>query len=153
MRGRRGLRPSLAILVILAVAGCSHQTPALTGFGAAKAVFTAHRGSDYSAIGTDKAGRVTGYILTTPPRSLAQAEAAVKQDLPSDATGSAPRKLVGIEGTECEIVHFTSATLGHVLGSTDVLAVFEAENAIAMDPNRIVTATVTSGVSDPPDRC
>ncbi|HEY2795273.1 MAG TPA: hypothetical protein VGJ28_23135 [Micromonosporaceae bacterium] len=144
---------SAALLSMVVLAACSGSAPKLTGLGGSKAAFGQHRGSEYSSIGTDKDGRVTGYILTTQPRSLAQAEAAVRKDLPSDATGSAPRKLVGIEGTECEIVHFSSPTLGKVLGSADVLAVFQAENAIAMDTNRIVTSTVTSGVNAPPDRC
>jgi hypothetical protein len=146
-----------AALTVLAAVGCSSaKTPTLTGFGASRAVFTAHRGPEYSSIVTDAAGRVQSYILTTPPRTLAQAQAAVKRDLPADATASPPQAVVGIEQTKCEIVEFTSPTLQRVFGGDhggQVMAVFEAENAIVMDTERIVSATVVSGVENLPRQC
>lgn len=147
----------------------------VTGLGAPLAAWTNHHGSEqktpeqqtseqqtpeqqtpeqqtpeqagvvYSSVLTDPAGRVDGYVVTMTARSLSQAEALVRQDLPADATASAPSAVEGIEGTKCEIVDFMSPTLHRLFGAEHgdaVMAVFQAENAIAMDTDRITRAVV-----------
>jgi hypothetical protein len=158
-----GARPGLAMFIAgatLSLAGCAHAEPAavqLTGLGAMKVTWTSHHGAGYSSVLTDPAGRVRAYVLTwTTVRPLARAQAQVTQDLPADAIASQPKLTVGIEGTTCEIVTFTSATLQRALGGgsgDEVMASFGAENAIVMDTDRIVRVVVVAGSANLPRQC
>jgi hypothetical protein len=155
-----GAATALLLGAALVLAGCGrqHSTSAgPTGLGATKRVWSAHHGSDYSSILTDSAGRVTGYILTWPkPRSLAQALAQVRSDLPADATASRPQLTVGIEMTECDVVVLRSATLRTALdgaAGSEVVAAFQAKSANVMNTGRIVRAVVLVAAGDRPLQC
>src|SRR5215468_1935592 len=116
------------------------------GLGGAAAAWAAHHGHDVTPV-VDANGLVEGYTATFAPRPLADAVASVRAELPEDATATPPRAVAGIEGTKCEIVEFTSAKLGRLLGGRDgshVLAVFETSAATSMDTNRISQVTVVS---------
>jgi hypothetical protein len=153
----------IAVVAVLLV-GCSK--PDVTGLGAPKSSWGAHHSAQpatgaqpppgYSSVVTDHAGRVEGYQLTVTPRPLAEVQRLVRADLPADARASAARGMVGVEGTMCEIVDFTSPALGRILGGplgSDVMVVFQAEDPNKMDLNRIVTAVVVSGNEALPHQC
>jgi hypothetical protein len=162
------LRPAaaaIAAVAAVALGGCttgsagtagpaSPPGPGLTGLGAPRTVWDAHHvGGGYSSVVTDAAGRVLGYLLRVGPRPLADAAGLVLRDLPVDARAGAPVVGHGVEGTVCEIVEFTSPTLGGVLGGPAgdrVTAAFQTDAAIVMDPARIthiVVASANEGLS------
>jgi len=154
---RRLLAASFAVIV-MGVGACSSSSgPQLTGMGATLTTWKAHHGADYSDVVTDPSGHVDSFIVTMSAQSLTMAEAQIKRDLPADSTSGPARRSVGIEGTQCEIVDFTSATLGKVFGAgggTDqVLAVFAAQNPNLMDTTQIVHAVVVSGSKHLPEEC
>jgi hypothetical protein len=155
LKRRAGL---IALTVAAGLAGCaSAGGPArLTGLGATIAGWNAHHGSAYSAVLTDPGGHVQSYIQDFDARTLASALAQVKADLPADANASEPQLVVGIEGTTCEIVDFTSATLRRVLGGAHggmVTAAFSSANVLVMDTDRIVRVVVVSGNENLPRQC
>jgi hypothetical protein len=130
------------------------SAPALTGLGATASVWRAGHAPGYATLITDGRQRVTGYLATISPRRLADAEALVRNDLPPDATASAPRLVVGDEATKCEIVVFTSRTLARVLGDGGtVVTLFQTDAATSMDTTRISHVTVTYGDQTNPYRC
>jgi hypothetical protein len=143
----------LALLIVVLVVGCSSAAPALTGIGASRDQWHKHHGAGYADVLTDSKGHVDGYVLTMTPRSLAAAEAVVRADLPADTTAGTARLTVGIEGTKCEIVGYSSPTLRHVLGSAAVTAVFQTAAAITMDTSRITHAVVSSAITGLPQQC
>ena len=157
---RRVLAASFAIIA-MAVGACSSSsgsdpTAHLTGLGATLSTWKAHHGAGYSDVVTDRAGHVDSFIVTMSAQSLTMAQAQIKRDLPADATAGPARPSVGIEGTQCEIVDFTSPTLGKVFGGDGgdrVLAVFAAQNPNLMDTTRIVHAVVVSGSKHLPEEC
>jgi len=105
---------------------------------------------------TDPAGRVQGYLLVVTPRPLADAQALVRGDLPSDAVAGAPEVGHGVEGTVCQIVDFTSPTLGRVLGGPHgdrVVAAFQTDAAIVMDTTAITHIVVASANEGLPRGC
>ena len=138
------------------VGACASSGPNLTGLGATKAVWDAHHTSGHATVITDHAGRVDGFLLVLPVGTLVAAEARVRQELPSDATAGPAVLMVGIEGTKCEIVDFTSPTLRRALGGDHgdrVMAVFETDAATVMDTNLITQASVVSANANFPRRC
>ena len=151
---------SVAVLV-MAASACSsssgpHLPAQLTGLGATLTTWTAHHGADYSDVVTDRAGHVDSFIVTMSAQSLTMAQAQIERDLPADAAAGPARRSVGIEGTQCEIVDFTSPTLGKVFtgdGGDRVLAVFAAQNPNLMDTTQIVHAVVVSGSKHLPEEC
>jgi hypothetical protein len=127
-----------------------------SGLGAARTVWDAHHGAGYSSVVTDSSGRVQGYLLVVTPRRLDDAERLVLADLPPDAVAGAPQTGHGVEGTVCEIVEFTSPTLGRVLGGPHgdrVTAAFQTDAAIVMDPTRITHIVVASANEGLPSAC
>ncbi|HEY7175351.1 MAG TPA: hypothetical protein VH442_10575, partial [Micromonosporaceae bacterium] len=88
----------------------------MTGLGTTIDVWRSHHQNDGAQPVTDAAGRVIGYVATISPRSLADAELGVRADLPADAVAAPARLVVGVEGTKCEIITYTSAALGRALG-------------------------------------
>ena len=128
----------------------------VTGLGATRAAWEAHHRSGYATVITDRDGRVDGFLLVMPAGSLTAAVAAVRQELPPDATAGTPVITVGVEGTKCEIVDFDSPTLRHILGGAhgdQVMAVFETDAATVMDANLITQASVVSANAGFPRRC
>jgi hypothetical protein len=149
-------------VIVMGASACSsssdpHLTgPHLTGLGATLTTWKADHGADYSDVVTDPAGHVDSFIVTMKAQSLTSARAQIKRDLPADATAGPARRSVGIEGTQCEIVDFTSPTLGKVFGGDGgdrVLAVFAAQNPNLMDTTQIVHAVVVSGSKHLPEEC
>jgi len=159
----------LAVAATFAAAGCDaassrgvdatpvargESAPAFTGLGTSASVWRTAHAPGYATLITDGRQRVTGYVATISPRRLTDAEALVRNDLPADATASAPRLVVGDEATKCEIVVFTSTTLARVLGDGDtVVALFQTDAATSMDTTRISHITVTYGDQTNPYRC
>jgi hypothetical protein len=143
----------VSLLVIVALFGCASSAPALTGIGASGAGWRAHHGTGYDDVLTDPNGHVDGYVVTMSPRSLAAAEALVRADLPADATAGTAQPSVGVEGTKCEIVAYSSPTLRRILGDADVTAVFQTAAAITMDTSQISHAVVSSAVTGLPRQC
>ncbi len=139
----------------LLLAACG-SAPIRTGLGAPPGAFHAHHDARYSDVLTGDRGTVDGYILSVPAQPLAAVEALVKRDLPGDAAIGPARRVVGIEGTTCDIVHFSSAALGKLLGGkrgTDVMAVFQTQAAVTLDTARISHAVVISGNENRPEQC
>jgi hypothetical protein len=138
-------------------AGCGSSAPdAFVGIGATTTAWNAHHGAEYTSVVADAAGRVEAYVVTMSPRPLAQAEALVRRDLPADTTASTPRLGRGVEGLVCEIVQFTSPTLGHLFGTPHgdlVVATFAAENVTHDDPSHTARAVVISGAENRPTTC
>jgi hypothetical protein len=141
---------------VLAGCGGSGTPDPPTGLGATRDAWAAHHGAGYSSVLTDAAGHVEGYLLTMGARSLDQAEALVRRDLPADATTSTARLTSSTESARCEIVEFTSPTLGRLLGGghgDQVMAAFQSENATILDTARITRAVVVSGNEGLPRQC
>src|SRR5215475_7977273 len=149
-------------VAMLAIATLAVATPFLAscttdthGLGGTAAVWAVHHGNDVTPV-VDGHGLVEGYTATFAPRPLADAVASVRAELPEDATATPPRAVAGIQGTKCEIVQFTSAKLGRLLGGRDgshVMAAFETNAATSMDTNRISQVTVVSANQNIPYGC
>ncbi len=147
------MRRLVVLIGLLTLAACGASTPTATGLGAAKADWSAHHADGYTDVLVDEHDRVTGFNVTMSPRSLADAEALIRRELPADATAGPAVLAVGVEGTKCEIVDFTSPALGKTLGSDQVMAVFSTAAAVVMDTTKITHVVVVSGVEHYPHEC
>jgi hypothetical protein len=147
------MRRFAVIATVTLLAACASTPPKATGLGATAAAWHAHHGAAYSNVLTNEDGRVSGYSMTMSPRSLVDAEALVRRDLPVDATAGAPVLTVGDEATKCEIVEFTAPSLAGPLGNDRVMAVFSTSAAVTMDTNAIDHAVVVSGAEHYPRAC
>jgi hypothetical protein len=142
------------VIATLALAACSAATPTATGLGAARADWTSHHtGGGYTDVLADANDRVAGFTVTMSPRTLADAEALVRRDLPADTTSSAASAAEGVEGTKCLIVDFTSSTLQKSLGSDRAMVVFSTAAAVMMDTTKIDHAVVVSASENYPRAC
>jgi hypothetical protein len=141
------------LVVAVLLAACGSTAPDRTGLGAESARWRAHHGPAYTDVLTTGDGRVAGFTVSMTPRSLADAEALVRRDLPPGTTAGPAALTVGVEATKCEIVEYTAPDLRAVLGSDRVMAVFSTAAAVTMDTSAIDRAVVVSAIEDYPRAC
>lgn len=174
-----GQTPPATSVAVPATSSVAAAPDGLTGFGATQQAWDAHHtadpdktaagvynqdpalpktkdgqvNDDYVGVTAD-GGRVDSYNLVFTARPVAAALAAVKAELPADATLTKPVVTAGLVDSKCLILTATSATVGKALGGASGLRIeveLQSWDPTVLDQSAIMSAVlVTANKGDAP---